>query len=461
MTLLRRTGLAKRSFRQSCMGSVFLIAIVLAFTACGNPSGHKKKETRPNFLVIIADDAGWNDVGYHGSAINTPNIDKLAGEGARLNRFYACPTCSPTRATLLTGKPASRMGILAPISGRSEKTLPDSLETLPQVLKKHGYKTALSGKWHLGLKPETGPEAYGFDFSYGFLHGQIDQYTHHYKNGDRSWHRNGEFIDEEGHSTDLITWDAIQQITRFASEKVPFYLQVAYSAPHTPLQEEEKWRLPYDTVFKEHSRQLFAAAMSHMDDGIGEIMKVLKEKGLYKNTVILFMSDNGAQHGWFPNEHLYNGRFSDFPVLGDNSPLKGWKTSVYEGGIRVPALICWPGKISSQECNTYLAAYDVFPTFLEMAGIGSKTYSSLEGVDFDRLLMTGDSIQDRTIYVRGHLGATVINSGEKLIWSEDSTQSLETYNVDKDPGEQYNHPQSGRMEDVLLPVLEENKALDQ
>jgi arylsulfatase B len=209
------------------MGSVFLIAIVLAFTACGNPSGHKKKETRPNFLVIIADDAGWNDVGYHGSAINTPNIDKLAGEGARLNRFYACPTCSPTRATLLTGKPASRMGILAPISGRSEKTLPDSLETLPQVLKKHGYKTALSGKWHLGLKPETGPEAYGFDFSYGFLHGQIDQYTHHYKNGDRSWHRNGEFIDEEGHSTDLITWDAIQQITRFASEKVPFYLQVA------------------------------------------------------------------------------------------------------------------------------------------------------------------------------------------------------------------------------------------
>lgn len=125
----------------------------------------------PNFLVIIADDAGWNDFSYHGSKILTPIIDSLAGTGVELDRFYVAPTCSPSRASLLTGKPASRMGIVAPISGRSDLTLPDSVTTLPQALKQQGYNTALFGKWHLGLKPETGPQAYGFDYSYGFLHG--------------------------------------------------------------------------------------------------------------------------------------------------------------------------------------------------------------------------------------------------------------------------------------------------
>ncbi|PCJ82749.1 MAG: hypothetical protein COA49_00095 [Bacteroidetes bacterium] len=131
----------------------------------------------PNILVIIADDAGWNDVGYNGSEIHTPNIDFLAKNGVQLNRFYAYPTCSPSRAAFLTGRPASRMGILAPISGKSEKSLPDSLATLPQQLKQLNYETAIFGKWHLGLKPSSGPKAYGFDYSYGFLHGQLDTRT--------------------------------------------------------------------------------------------------------------------------------------------------------------------------------------------------------------------------------------------------------------------------------------------
>src|SRR5699024_4101161 len=132
---------------------------------------------KPNILVITADDAGWSDVGYHGSEIETPSIDSLAASGVALDRFYVAPTCSPTRAAFLTGRPASRMGIIAPISGTSEKTLPDSIATLPQLLQQAHYETALIGKWHLGLQPENGPGAHGFYYSYGFLHGQIDQYT--------------------------------------------------------------------------------------------------------------------------------------------------------------------------------------------------------------------------------------------------------------------------------------------
>ncbi len=175
------------------LGLVFSLTflILLGCKEAQNDKNEKENEKSnvPNFLVIIADDAGWNDFSYHGSKIQTPVIDSLAKNGVELDRFYVAPTCSPSRASLLTGKPASRMGIVAPISGRSELTLPDSVTTLPQALNQQDYRTALFGKWHLGLKSETGPQAYGFDYSYGFLHGQIDQYTHKYKNGDSSWHR--------------------------------------------------------------------------------------------------------------------------------------------------------------------------------------------------------------------------------------------------------------------------------
>ncbi|MFC1606957.1 sulfatase-like hydrolase/transferase, partial [Candidatus Latescibacterota bacterium] len=140
----------------------------------------------PNIIVILADDAGWADVGYHGSEINTPNIDRLVDEGVELDRFYVYPVCSPTRAALLTGRPPSRFGILGPIVMRSTLALPDDATTLAEMLRDTGYDTAITGKWHLGLRPEVGPGKYGFTHTYGYLHGQIDQFTHYYKNGDRS-----------------------------------------------------------------------------------------------------------------------------------------------------------------------------------------------------------------------------------------------------------------------------------
>ncbi len=292
----------------------------------------------PNIVVIIADDLGWKDVGYHGSEIRTPHIDKLATAGVRLERHYVYPTCSPTRAGLLTGRNPSRFGIHAPIAGRSEQRLPSGTPTLASILRTRGYTTALLGKWHLGLRPEVGPRQYGFDQTYGYLHGQLDQYTHLYKNGDRSWHRNDSFVDEKGHATDLIAGEAVRFIATQRSK--PFFLWVAFSVPHFPLQEEDKWVAPYSSSIKDPSRRLYAASVTHMDAGIGRIIAALEKAGKLSETVIFFTSDNGGQQEYH-SEVDYGGKHGPNPVLGNNRPLRGWKTDLYEGGVRVPAFVYW------------------------------------------------------------------------------------------------------------------------
>ena len=410
---------------------LLLIACVLCFSCT-------KKEQKPNILVIIADDAGWNDVGYHGSKIETPNIDFLAQHGVQLNRFYVAPTCSPSRAAFLTGMPASRIGIIAPISGESEKTLPDTVITLPQAMQKAGYETALMGKWHLGLNPESGPGAYGFDYSYGFLHGQIDQYAHTYKNGDRSWHRNGKFIDEQGHATDLITSEAISWLKEKRDPSQPFFLQVAYSAPHIPLQEPARWKQRYEGIISDSSRRAYAAAMTHMDFTIGQILETLKEQKLEESTLVLFMSDNGAQNGWFP-EWQYEGKYGPNPTLGSNYPLKGWKTSNYEGGIRVPAVVYWKNHLDSDTLKTPISITDWMPTFLAMAGVRQKP-EDVEGKDIRELLYRKGKVHNRVIYVRGHLQESVVTKKWKLIRTRhpEKETEYELYHIAKDPEEEQN-----------------------
>lgn len=412
--------------------SVFIFMVFVFGIACSS------EVQKPNILVIIADDAGWNDVGYNGSEIETPNIDALTQGGVKLNRFYATPTCSPSRAAFLTGMPASRMGIVAPISGRSEKVLPDSLTTLPQALMEAGYETALMGKWHLGLKPESGPGAYGFDYSYGFLHGQIDHYAHTYKNGDQSWHRNGNFIEEEGHATDLITKETINWLTEKRNPDKRFFLQVAYSAPHVPLQEEEKWKERYSGVISDTSRRNYAAAMTHMDFGIGKILETLKKEELEQNTVVLFMSDNGAQKEWYPNEQ-YDGKYGPNPTLGSNSPLRGWKTSNYEGGIRVPAVLSWKSQLEQSTLEKPVSIIDLMPTFLEIAG-AEKRPSHVEGKSIAGLLNGEGNRQNRIIYVRGHLQESVVTKKWKLIRTRhvDKETEYELYQLEEDPEEERN-----------------------
>src|SRR5262245_10296748 len=203
---------------------------------------------RPNIVLIIADDLGWNDVGWHGSEIKTPNLDKLAKNGVQLERHYVYPTCSPTRAGLLTGRNPSRFKIHAPIAGKSEQSLPFDTLTIARLLQSRGYVTALIGKWHLGLRPEVGPRRFGFDHTYGYFHGQLDPYTHRYHGGEETWHRNDKYVEEKGHVTDLIGDEAVKFIDGFATPqaaKKPFFLWIAHATPHYPLKEDDKWLAPY------------------------------------------------------------------------------------------------------------------------------------------------------------------------------------------------------------------------
>jgi len=297
----------RREFLRLTSGTA--IGAALADSACSTKG---RRDPRPNIIFILSDDQGWGDIGYHGSEIQTPNLDKLAENGVRLERHYVHPVCSPTRAALLTGVFPSRFAITGAIAADSKQMLPTDVTTLPGLLSECGYKTHISGKWHLALTKDLGPTKYGFQTSYGYLHGQIDPYTHEYKLGDRTWHRNDELLEEEGHATDLITDEAIRFIGE--NRESPFFLYVAYSVPHYPLAEPEEWTAPYEGKIEERSRRLYAASLSHMDAGIGRIVSALEEAGLRENTIVVYSSDNGGQEDWLNTEGLYDNRFPPDPV---------------------------------------------------------------------------------------------------------------------------------------------------
>ncbi len=403
-----------------------------ASTGGGSPNA-------PNIVIFVGDDVGWNDVGYHGSEIQTPNIDRIAREGVELDQFYAWPTCSPTRASLLTGRPPSRFGILGPIGGRSKLALPRDTLTLPGFLADSGYRTAIVGKWHLGLRPEVGPLKYGFQFSYGYFHGQIDQYTHRYKNGDRTWHRNDQYLDEEGHATDLIAREAVRYIREYRDRTKPFLLYVAFSVPHYPLQEEERWIAPYRDRIADPSRRLFAASMTHMDDAIGRILAALRSEGLEQSTLVMFVSDNGAQQEWTPHGE-YGNRHGPYPRLGDNRPLRGWKGELYEGGIRVPAAVWWPGVLESAKVREPISAMDIFPTLAGFVPGRLEGPMRVEGIDVWSLLTGGRyySLQ-RVLYWRTRRALAVRVGDWKLIHhapSLDQKGPDELFDLAEDPREE-------------------------
>ncbi|MFL1011709.1 sulfatase family protein [Flavisericum labens] len=412
--------------------------LLLFLGACNNSKKIATNRKNPNILIIIADDAGWNDVGYNGSEINTPNIDWLSKNGKQLNRFYANPTCSPSRVSILTGMPASRIGIVAPISGKSNKTLPDSITTLPQVLKQHNYENALFGKWHLGLDISNGPNAFGFDYSYGFLHGQIDQYTHRYKNGDSSWYRNDEMIEEEGHTTDLVTKEAIAWLTKKRDTTKNFYVQLAYSAPHFPLQEEDKWKAPYLETIADSSRRDFAAAMTHMDHSIGKVLETLKQNDLEENTLVIFLSDNGAMENWYPTTQ-YNGDHGPNPVLGSNEPLRDWKASNYEGAVRVPAVFYWKDHLNVETNSNYMSVSDIMPTILAL--VNAENPKNVEGSNVWASIENSTIETEHPIYIRGHKQECLIKKPWKIVrkrYKDHSPALYELFNIEEDPEEEHN-----------------------
>jgi arylsulfatase A-like enzyme len=433
----KRIQSTKKSISRT--SSYLLLAFSLgSFMGCHQIPKPSISDKKTNIVLIIADDAGWNDVGYNGSEIQTPRIDFLAKNGVQLGRFYTSPTCSPSRASLLTGIPSSRIGIVAPISDKSKLSLPDSITTLPQALKKRNYETALFGKWHLGLNTSSGPNTFGFDYSYGFLHGQIDQYTHKYKNGDNSWFRNGAYIAEEGHTTDLLTKETIEWLTTKRDPSKNFYIQLAFSAPHFPLQEEDKWKAPYLKTIENSSRRDYAAAMSHMDHSIGQVLETLKKLNLDQNTLVVFISDNGAMENWNPNRE-YDGKLGPNPVLGSNFPLRDWKTTNYEGAIRVPAIVYWKNHLKPKKNDNYIAITDLMPTFLALTG--SEIPNTVEGKNIWSNILNSKQTTTHDIYIRGHIQESLIRKPWKIIRSRHADNSpalYELFNIERDPAEKKN-----------------------
>lgn len=424
----------------------YLLAMTMGLASClvGNEAA-AEAAPRPNIVFILADDLGWADIGYHDSQIDTPRLDKLAAGGARFEAHYVYPTCSPTRVALLTGRNPSRYGVRRPLGGRGP--VPPEAAHLPRGLGALGYATHIVGKWHLGAEPSMRPLRYGFDTSYGYLRGQIDPYTHHYKFGQPTWHRNDQIIEEAGranpgHVTDLITDEAVRIIESAArrgeeGERRPFFLYVAYSVPHYPLAEPPRWVERYDGRIEDVWRKLFAASVTHMDAGIGRIVEALQRGGQRRDTLILFASDNGGQESWNAPKNQYNGRYPPHATLGDNHPLRGWKTTLYEGGVRVPALANWPGKL---EPGTVLDApihiCDWTPTLLALAGGEPDPAWRLDGRDIWPLLTGSARPTPRVFYWNLGNRAALRQGDWKLLISQGGEDQL--FHLPKDPGEREN-----------------------
>ncbi len=387
-------------------------------------------QDKPNIIVIVPDDLGWNDVGYHGSFIKTPHMDRLAAEGVKLEQHYVMPTCTPSRVSLITGKYPSRYGVVAPDYGEVIDLGDPTLATLLQDV---GYHTAISGKWHMGSPPYT-PLKYGFDSSYGYYDGQIDPYTHEYKReteltSRRSWHRNDEYLDEQGHATDLITDEAIRVIREDRDD--PFFLYVAYSVPHYPLAEPEKWTSIYEDFNIHRSRRWYAASVSHMDDGIGQIIEALDQTGQRENTMVIFISDNGGQKNWSSTTE-YRGAYADKPhdVLGDNFPLRGWKVDLYEGGIRVPAFANWPGRISQSTVNVPVHIADWLPTLVKLAGGSIKREDlALDGKNIWPVLSGHESAYEPHPFYWKIRGASAVREGQWKLIRDQTTGKSELYDL--------------------------------
>jgi arylsulfatase A-like enzyme len=321
---------------------------------------------RPNIVFIIADDMGWGDVGFHGGEIQTPNIDKIAAAGVKLEQFYVQPVCSPTRASLMTGRYPMRYGLqVGVVRPWANYGLPLEERMLPAALKEAGYETAICGKWHLGhYTADYLPTHRGFDHQYGHYNGAIDYFTH-IRDGGFDWHRDDKVLREEGYSTTLIAAEATKLIRQHDVKSKPLFLYVPFNAVHTPHQVPEKYKTPYAKL--PEPRQTYAGMLAAMDEGIGSILHALAETKLLDNTLIIFSSDNG---GPGPGKVTSNGKF------------RGGKGTLYEGGVRVAACAAWNGHISAgSTVDQPLHMVDVYPTLIKIAGGNIEQKLSLDGKD--------------------------------------------------------------------------------
>ncbi len=361
-------------------------SLILGLALLGATTSVRRADAqRPNIVFIMADDLGNADLGYRGGEIKSPNIDKLAKEGVRLESFYGEPVCTPSRAALMTGRYPMRYGLQTLVIFPSHTYgLATDERTLPQALKEAGYTTLMDGKWHLGhADKKFWPQNRGFDYFYGNVVGEVNYFTRE-RGGLIDWQRNGTFLRENGYYTNLIGDDAVKLIDRQDGSK-PFFLYFASLAPHAPYQAPESDIDQYKSV-PDKLRRTYSAMITALDDQVGRIVAELNKKGLRDNTIILFASDNGgATSGLFASgskskeerDTEEGGIEQGAMAPASNAPFRGGKGSLYEGGVRVPAFINWPARLKPRVVNEPLHMVDVMPTLLALAGGKSNRRPSL------------------------------------------------------------------------------------
>jgi arylsulfatase A-like enzyme len=386
---------------------------------------------KPNIVIFLADDLGWADVGWHGTEIKTPNLDKLASAGLRLEQFYVHPLCTPTRACLLTGRFPIRYGLQqGVITPGADYGLPTEERTLADALREAGYYTAITGKWHLGEADKKYlPLQRGFDYLYGLYNWGIDYYKHIFPRlGGLDWHRNGKAVEETGYSTDLIANEATKVIQEHDTKK-PLFLYVPFNAVHGPYLEapDKELNAQYDHL--KGTRKTYAGMVASLDANVGRIVKALEEKGIRDNTIIFFSSDNGGPK---PKE------------ITDNGPLRGGKATMYEGGLRVPAFVVWNGKIKPNTVsNQVFHIVDLYPTLLGIAGGSLEQKLPLDGIDIKEALLENKPISRKELLLYSVPRGGTIRVGDwKVVISGQNNPNRpqgvkkELFNIKDDPYEQ-------------------------
>lgn len=421
-----------------------LVTILAACSLLGQNT-YSQTHVKPNVILIYADDQGWADLHAYGSAdLSTPILDSLAYSGVRFTQFYsASPICSPSRASMLTGRYPQHAGLPEMASSqKGDAGMPAYQYTLGELFRDAGYETAHIGKWHVGYTPETMPNAQGFDYSYGFMGGCIDNYSHFfYWNGPNRhdlW-RNGEEIYESGsYFPDLMVRETNAFLEK--NKEKPFFLYFAINVPHYPLQGEKKWLDYYQKEGLASPRDKYAAFVSTMDEKIGLVLAKLKSLGLADNTIVVFQPDQGFSE----EERTFGGG-------GSAGIFRGSKFSLFEGGTRVPAIISWPKHIQPNQVRDQLAAnIDWFPTLAEYCGI-SVADKKIDGKSLVPVIENRDapSLHDAFFWKSGGTKDNpqwAVRRGDwKLLHNPAQAQKQELdenglflVNISKDPAEQHN-----------------------
>ena len=397
----------------------FLI-ILISLCTCSNI----ERKEKPNVVLIFTDDQGSMDLSCYGATdLETPNLDKLASEGIRFTQFYVgAPVCSPSRASLLTGKSPQGAELTGNASGmKGNPGMPTEQVTVAEMMKKAGYKTAHIGKWHLGYTPETMPNGQGFDYSFGIMGGCIDNYGHFFywrgpnrhdlwENG-KEIYRDGEFFPK------MMT----QKASKFIMENKdqPFFMYYAINTPHYPLQPYEHWREKYAEL--DMPRRDYAAFMSTTDEEIGNLIRAIDNAGIRENTIIMFLSDHG---------HSYEER--TFGGGGYSGPYRGGKFSLFEGGIRVPAIISWTGGLEQNKViDEMCLSMDILPTFAELCDIKSVP-QSIEGISFGDVIQ-GDNPSHHDVAYWNLKKQFAVRKGEwKLIGNPRDPSDETSINIETD-----------------------------